>query len=120
MLRTRTSIATAAVICAAAITAPAASAHFDGPAVYGSDAGTTARQDLRPPDTRDAARGVVAARVAAPAAPQVEVVRTGSDGFEWGDAAIGAAAGLLLALMGGTVAIVARDRRRRAYPAATS
>jgi hypothetical protein len=113
-------MATAAVICAAAITAPAASAHFDGPAVYGDGAGAAAAQDLRSPDVRDAARGVVAARVVAPSAPRVEVVRSGSDGFEWGDAAIGAAVGLLLALMGGTVAIVARDRRRRAYPAATS
>jgi hypothetical protein len=107
----------AALVCAAAICAPAASAGTDGPTLIRFDTGAAAKQDLRSPDTRDAARGVVPAGVGAPTAPRVEVVRTGADGFEWGDGAIGAGAGLLLALMGGAATVVAR--RRRTYRAAT-
>ena len=54
------------------------------------------RQDLRSPDARDAANGVTAA-----ATPDVEVIRLpeSGSGFDWGDAGIGAG-GLALLLTG--------------------
>lgn len=75
----------------------------------GRVAGLTAVQDLRSPDTRDAAAGLSVAAPASHAAPSV------SDGFEWGDAGIGAAVMLaLLSLAAGTVLLTVRTRRRTA------
>jgi hypothetical protein len=71
-------------------------------------------QDLRSPDARDAA-GVPADP---PAQSQTEVrpsttEPTGSDGFEWGDAGIGAAVILGLGILaGGTVLLTTRGRPR--------
>lgn len=69
---------------------------------------TQPRQDLRLPDTQDAAAGRTA--------PVVEIVRVDRpDGFDWTDATVGAAGGLGLALMGAGGAIVAVRLRRRTF-----
>jgi hypothetical protein len=78
-------------------------------------------QDLRSPDTRDAAgtpspAEITAARAQTPAAPAVSPSRSApsvSDGFEWGDAGIGAALMLaLVSLASGTVLLTGRGRGR--------
>jgi hypothetical protein len=75
----------------------------------GRVAAATSVQDLRSPDTRDAAAGLSVATPASHAAPSV------SDGFEWGDAGIGAAVMLaLLSLAAGTVLLTVRGRRHPA------
>jgi hypothetical protein len=68
------------------------------------------RQDLRSPDARDAAEGRGTF-----SAPEVTFVKVSepapaSDGMDWGDAGIGAGGllGLLLLGLGGTLAIVHR------------
>ena len=74
-----------------------------------------ASQDLRSPDARDAAREVTAA---APPAVHADVPSTGptasvSDGFEWGDAGIGAAVILgLVTLASAMVLLTGRGRGR--------
>jgi hypothetical protein len=67
----------------------------------------------RSPDARDADRGAaVAAAESARLAPGGSGPSV-SDGFEWGDAGIGAAATLaLVSLAGGTLLLVARRRHR--------
>ena len=76
----------------------------------------TGYQDLRNPDTRGdaiaAERGVKPAAVARVA----RVDRAGEpDGFDWGDAGIGASAMLgLLAVAGGVVVLAGPQRRRLA------
>ena len=71
-------------------------------------------QDLRSPDARDAAGVGAEARAqthtgAAPSASEP----TAADGFEWGDAGIGAAVILGLgSLAGGTVLLSTRSRQR--------
>ena len=70
-----------------------------------------ARQDLRSPDARDAARDIRPVSV-----PVTPVVGDGSDGFEWGDAGIGAAGMLgLVALLGGVVLLGVQRRRRHGH-----
>src|SRR5688500_14079493 len=80
-------------------------------------AGAAAQQDLRSPDARDAARETLGqpaqdlrspdARDAAsdlapaPVESSVTIVRTQGDGFDWGDAGIGAG-GILAVLLLGT------------------
>ena len=95
----------------------AASAPQDLRSPDARDAGqareASAPQDLRSPDTRDANRGAaVAAAESVRAAPS----RSGpsvSDGFEWGDAGIGAAVTLaLVSVAGGTMLLVGRRRHR--------
>lgn len=70
-------------------------------------------QDLRSPDTRDADRG---AAVAPAESARVASGRSGpsvSDGFEWGDAGIGAGVTLaLVSVTGGTLLLVGRRRHR--------
>ena len=67
---------------------------------------TSAPQDLRSPDARDAATGDAAAPAHTKADPSA------SDGFEWADAGIGAAIALgLMAMAGGTLLLAARTRR---------
>jgi hypothetical protein len=68
-------------------------------------------QDLRSPDTRDAARGViVGAGVTAP----VSRVAPAATGFDWGDAALGAAASFgAMLLLAGAGARVLRTRPLR-------
>jgi hypothetical protein len=105
---------TIAVALAGALLAPAASAdpHFlDN---RGAAPTVEARQDLRSPDTRDAAMGrgtwnapdvtVVRLREPAPAAER---------GLDWGDAGIGAGTvfGVIAVGLAGAVAVVHRRRR---------
>ena len=72
-------------------------------------------QDLRSPDARDAARKAAIAPVQS-ASARVSPARSApsaSDGFEWGDAGIGAGVMLALAgVAGGTLLLVARSRHR--------
>jgi hypothetical protein len=127
MRPTRTSLAPfAAALAIAALASPATTAvaqpttapHQDlrspdtrDAAEGRTTASDTARtvQDLRSPDTRGAAGGPSTAHVAAPA---IEITR--ATGFEWGDAAIGAggSTGLLAISLGGAMAL----RRRHSDP----
>ena len=79
----------------------------------GLAAETSTPQDLRSPDARDVAREPAAAAAdggripARPSAPYV------SEGFEWSDAAIGAAVMLaLVSLAGGSLLLISRARQR--------
>ena len=76
--------------------------------VSSSLAGTT--QDLRSPDVRDAARGVQSTE------PVAAVTVTREDGFEWASAAIGAAAMLAIVLAIGAAAALVVPRRRLRTP----
>ena len=114
----------------AALAAPTAAAQQDlrspdtrDAARTSSLAGTTStpRQDLRPPDTRDYAEGRGTFN-----APEVTVVKlaqpapAGDGGIDWGDVGIGAGSvlGLALLALGGTFAVV--HRRQGARPMATT
>jgi hypothetical protein len=95
--------ATIAVVVALAPAGALASQDLRSPDAR--DAGRPAPapvQDLRSPDTRDVA--------AHRAIPPARVVSVSSDGFDWGDAAIGAggAAGLVLVLAGAGTALTRR------------
>jgi hypothetical protein len=74
------------------------------------DAGGSAEQlatpasDLRSPDVRDAASRVVSSAITPVAEPSV------SDGFAWGDAAIGAGAAVAALAMAGGLLVAARRR----------
>ena len=69
--------------------------------------------DLRSPDARDAARDVAVAPAESTRVSATRSVPSVSDGFDWGDAKIGAAAMLaLLSVAGGTLLLVGRSRRR--------
>ena len=70
-------------------------------------------QDLRSPDARDAHRGAaVAASQSARVAPDPSRPSV-SNGFEWGDAGIGAAATVaLVSMAGGTLLLIGRRRQR--------
>jgi hypothetical protein len=109
----------AAALVAAAVTAPAAVAQQDLRMPDTRDAAERSqqrqRQDLRMPDTRDAAEGrgpqtAPIVEVVEVPQPQAEPV---AQGFDWGDAGLGAlaGAGVLLLAAGGSVATV-RLRRR--------
>jgi hypothetical protein len=85
------------------------------------DANSTAQfkfVDLRSPDTRDMARGVE------PQSPQtvppVELVvkSPSNDGFEWGDAGIGAGGALLIALLALGTGVGVQHRRHTHTPLA--
>jgi hypothetical protein len=70
-------------------------------------------QDLRSPDARDAAREATVVRIESADASPSRSAPSVSDGFEWGDAGIGAA--VMLALVGvasGTLLLVGRNRQR--------
>jgi hypothetical protein len=75
---------------------------------YGGSPTALTQQDLRSPDARDAATAT--RRPVSPAS----IVSVSADGFDWGDAAIGAggAAGLVLVLAGAGTAVM---RRRVAH-----
>lgn len=79
-------------------------------------ANTGAMQDLRSPDAR-AGDGVSTYMPTVTSAPQV--VSVPANGFQWGDAVIGAAVALgLIALCGGTLLVVNGHRRPRRLPRA--
>ena len=70
-------------------------------------------QDLRSPDSRDAAREAAAAPAESARVLTKRSAPSLSDGFEWSDAAIGAAVMLgLLGAAGGTLLLVNRSRHR--------
>lgn len=123
----------AVLVVAAAVSPAGAYAKYDqrsdGYAVQdlrspdARDAGHAAQvrvvQDLRSPDTRDAAdhlslaRGQSSGAAASSGGPAPHAAPSVSDGFEWGDAGIGAAGTLaLLSLAGGSVLVAIRTRRR--------
>jgi hypothetical protein len=76
------------------------------------DAATTSEprqySDLRSPDARDAGRTPVEVR-----APVVEIREVPGSGFDWGDAAIGAAGTLALFSIAAGLALLAGSHRRR-------
>jgi hypothetical protein len=69
-------------------------------------------QDLRMPDRRTPDTGVRVPQVEPVTAPTVRVVEVQADGFDWGDAGIGAAGGLAILTLAGGMATVATHRRR--------
>lgn len=82
------------------------------------------QSDLRSPDARDASRHPVTTytpgRIVAPTVTQPVLVAP-AQGFDWGDAAIGAAGMLaLVALVAGTLLLTSQNRRERRRPVATS
>ena len=83
------------------------------------DAGRTpdthVTQDLRSPDARDAGRPPVQVPT-----PVVEIREVPGNGFDWGDAGIGAAGLLALLSIAGGVTLLAVGRRRRRDLGATA
>ncbi len=116
---------TIAIALAGALVAPAASVADDHWAWTSSRPDATpaeARQDLRSPDTRDAAIGRGTWSV-----PDVTVVKlpqpvpVAERGIDWGDAGIGAGTlfGVIVVGLGGAMAVMHRRRRGpRTAPAA--
>ena len=116
MLRTTTTlIATLATL--GALAAPAWAAQDLRNPDQRAPVAVEPKQDLRSPDTVDAARGVTPSTVEAPAV-ESSLASASSGGFDWGDAGIGAAAMLgLVSLAGGMTLIATHSRRRRRFPA---
>jgi hypothetical protein len=111
-MRTRLTTTAAALLATAAFVAPAGAQTQDLRSPDTRDAATPAQvapaQDLRSPDARDVAAGRVSPTVVITPAPQ-QVVADSSSGFDWGSAAIGAAGILgLLAITAGGVLLVRR------------
>jgi hypothetical protein len=95
----------AALLVVAAITAPAASAR-------------PIDRVLPPGTTHETVSGGAQSHVGNSSGPAVQTVETSSDGFNWGDAGIGAAAVFTLLSLGtGALLVGRRSRERR--PAAT-
>jgi hypothetical protein len=69
---------------------------------------TQVTQDLRSPDARDAGRPPIQV-----ATPVVEIREVAGSGFDWGDAAIGAAGMFALFSIAAGLALMAGGRRRR-------
>jgi hypothetical protein len=65
-------------------------------------------QDLRSPDARDSSAGI---SPSAPVPSPVTVVRTAADGFDWGDAGIGAGGVLAVVLLGAGGVLLVGQRR---------
>jgi hypothetical protein len=103
----------AAALALAAFAAPAhASQDLRSPDTRDAALAPVRPQDLRSPDTRDAAAGRGIRH-----APEVTVVKltapapAADRGIDWGDAGIGAATLLALMMLGGAVAFVVLHRR---------
>jgi len=129
MLR-RTHILTAVALLAGCVAPGYAYAMPDQPPPSSSLAATAAQSynDLRSPDARDAALAAEtqvaqdlrspdardAGRVSAPAQPQVVEIRDAPEnGFDWGDAGIGAAGILALLAIATALTLMVGARRRR-------
>jgi hypothetical protein len=70
------------------------------------------RQDLRAPDRADAGRTVSATPAPGVSTPVTPPAASGANGFEWGDAGIGAAGMLgIIGLVGGGVLLTTHRRR---------
>ncbi|HEX4734966.1 MAG TPA: hypothetical protein VH247_11165 [Thermoleophilaceae bacterium] len=127
----------------AALTGNAAAQDLRSPDARDSARATTPTLDLRSPDARDSARNAGVASDVAQAtalhdlrspdarsgdnvatytpgvAPSAAIVSVPANGFQWGDAGIGAAVMLgLIALCGGMVLVVSSRRHRRRLPRA--
>jgi hypothetical protein len=74
----------------------------------GQSTDTQVTQDLRSPDARDAGQPPVKVPT-----PVVEIHAAPGNGFDWGDAGIGAAGALALLSIAGGLALLASGRRRR-------
>jgi hypothetical protein len=98
---------TAALLVAAAICAPAASAR-------------PIDRVLPPGATHDAGSGVADSRIDTSSVPPVQTVEASSEGFDWGDAGIGAAGMITLLSLGTGGLLVSRRNRERGRPATTS
>jgi hypothetical protein len=70
----------------------------------------TAHQDLRSPDARDVGREPVTVQIREPV---VEIREVPGNGFDWGDAGIGAAGMLALFSIAAGLALLVGGRRRR-------
>jgi len=108
---------TTALVLAAAVWPAGAYAITDPPGSVAPKAvpevAVSAQQDLRSPDARDAAREAAVASVESADVSPGRSAPSASEGFEWGDAGIGAA--IMLALVGvasGTLLLVGRSRKR--------
>jgi hypothetical protein len=99
--------ATAALLIAAAISAPAASAR-------------PLERALPPGTTHEAVTGVANSPIDRASPPPVHTVETSSNSFDWGDAGIGAAAMLALLFGLGTGSLLVSRRSRERRPATTS
>ena len=104
-------ITTAALVAACAMPATAAAQGQDLRSPDARDAAAastqTAYQDLRSPDARDVGRPPVQV------APVVEIRDAPGNGFDWGDAGIGAAGLLAMLSIAGGLALMVTTRRRR-------
>jgi hypothetical protein len=112
MRRTQLIITTAALVaaCAAPSTAPAQGQDLRSPDTRDAAAAAQEQsyQDLRSPDARDAGRTPVQVPT-----PVVEIREVPGSGFDWGDAGIGAAGMLALFSIAAGVALTVGARRRR-------
>jgi hypothetical protein len=127
-------ITTAALVAACAVPATAAAQGQDLRSPDARDAAAAAAakdqhyQDLRSPDARDAARASETRQYQDLRSPDardagrppvqvptstVEIREVPASGFEWGDAAIGAAGLLALLSIAGGITLMALGRRRR-------
>jgi hypothetical protein len=108
---------TAAILTLAAASAPGAAAPLDAFAVtptHPAAATVYSRQDksLTPVSSPTTPAGAIATKVLAPQA--VVRVQVPQGGFDWGDAGIGAAGGVALAMLGlGGALVVSQQRPRR-------
>jgi hypothetical protein len=124
----------AAVAIAVWATSPAAAHALISPdaqdAATQSQAPVTQKQDNRSPDAKDPFEPTTDLRSPdvrygqpngeqAPAVTRVRIVEVPSNGFEWGDAGVGAASVLALVLVGVGVAMAGLHRRGRRFPVAT-
>ena len=101
----------AAALAVATLAAPASAATASGSHQRSAGESTIrAYQDLRSPDARDAAEGRTTYVV-----PPLVKLTPGRDGFDWGDAAIGAAgaSGLLAISLAGAMTLRRRQTRPR-------
>ena len=98
---------TAALLVAAAICAPAASAR-------------PIDRVLPPGTTHDAGGAVADSRIDTSSVPSVQTVETSSEGFDWGDAGIGAAGMITLLSLGTGGLLVSRRNRERGRATTTS
>ena len=106
---------TAAILTLAAASAPGAAAPLDAFAATHPAAATVySRQDksLTPVSSPTTHAGAIATKALAPQA--VVRVQVPQGGFDWGDAGIGAAGGVALAMLGlGGALVVSQQRPRR-------
>lgn len=136
MLRINRFTTTSAVALALCAASPAAAQALITPDAIDAGAANkpqvTQKQDQRSPDAATPFESTIDKRspdvrygqptgqpAAAPAPTRVRIVEVPSNGFEWGDAGVGAAAMLALVLVGVGVAMAGVHRRGRRFPVTT-